>query len=66
MKAKDARTKTDDELADQLGMLRKEQFNLRFQRASGQLAGTARVKAARRDIGRILTIVGERKRAGKK
>jgi large subunit ribosomal protein L29 len=65
MGASDTRTKTDDELNDTLGNLRKEMFNLRFQRASGQLAGTSRVREARREIARILTVIGERKRAGK-
>ena len=65
MSAKDVRTKTDDELTDQLKNLRKEMFNLRFQRASGQLAGTARVRAARRQIARIETVIGERGRSGK-
>lgn len=55
-KASDIRTKTADELNDQLGSLKKEQFNLRFQRATGQLENTARVKEIRRDIARIKTI----------
>ena len=62
MKAQDLRTKTDDELNDQLGDLHKEVFNLRFQRASGQLENTARVRAVRREIARIKTILGERRR----
>lgn len=60
MKAADLRTKTDDELKDQLTDLRKEAFNLRFQAASGQLENTAQVKTVRRDIARIKTILGER------
>ena len=60
MKAQDIRTKTSDELNDQLLQLKKEQFNLRFQRASGQLENTARVSQVRRDIARIKTILGER------
>lgn len=55
-KASDIRSKTADELNDQLGSLKKEQFNLRFQRATGQLENTARVKEIRRDIARIKTI----------
>ncbi len=55
-KASDFRTKTADELNDQLGSLKKEQFNLRFQRATGQLENTARVKEIRRDIARIKTL----------
>ena len=62
MKASDVRAKTDDELKSQLGDLQKEQFNLRFQRASGQLENTARVRQVRRDIARIKTILGERAR----
>ena len=60
MKATDLRTKTDDELKDQLADLRKEAFNLRFQAASGQLENTAQAKTVRRDIARIKTIIGER------
>ena len=59
-KAVDLKTKTDDELKDQLLDLRKEAFNLRFQQASGALENTARVKTVRRDIARIKTILGER------
>jgi large subunit ribosomal protein L29 len=62
MKASDVRAKTDDELGDQLEMLGKEIFNLRFQRANGQLENTARVRQVRRDIARIKTILGERRR----
>ncbi|HUA53913.1 MAG TPA: 50S ribosomal protein L29 [Candidatus Sulfotelmatobacter sp.] len=60
MKAVDVRLKTDDELKDQLVELKKEQFNLRFQRASGQLENTARVRVVRRDIARIKTILAEK------
>jgi large subunit ribosomal protein L29 len=59
----DLRPKTDDELTDQLADLQKEQFNLRFQAASGQLENTARVKEVRRDIARIKTLINERRRA---
>ena len=62
MTAADARAKTDDELTDQLDTLGREAFNLRFQRANGQLENTARVKQVRRDIARIKTILGERHR----
>lgn len=62
MKAEDVRAKSDDELKEQLLDLRKEAFNLRFQSASGQLENTARVRAVRRDIGRIKTILNERRR----
>ncbi len=64
MKATDVRAKTADELATQLVDLHKEAFNLRFQRASGQLENTARVRAVRRDISRIKTILHERAAAG--
>jgi ribosomal protein L29 len=63
MKASDIRAKTTDELLNQLSELRKEQFNLRFQRASGQLENTSRVRQVRRDIARILTVLSERRRA---
>ena len=65
MKAEDIRTKTQDQLSDELASLKKEQFNLRFQKATGQLEKTARVKEVRRDIARIKTIAAE-KSAGKK
>ena len=61
-KADDFRAKTADELADQLGKLKKEQFNLRFQKANGQLEKTSRVRAIRRDIARIQTILTEQRR----
>ena len=57
MKAADMRAKSADELKDQLMALHKEQFNLRFQQASGQLENTARVREVRRDIARIKTIL---------
>jgi large subunit ribosomal protein L29 len=61
-KATDIRPRTDDELSTQLETLGKELFNLRFQRASGQLENTARFREARRDIARIKTILGQRAR----
>jgi large subunit ribosomal protein L29 len=57
MKAADLRTKTPDELKDSLMDLRKEQFNLRFQKASGQLENTARARQVRRDIARLKTVL---------
>jgi large subunit ribosomal protein L29 len=57
VKADDLRGKSPDELKDTLLGLRKEQFNLRFQKASGQLENTARVRQVRRDIARIKTIL---------
>ncbi len=63
MKAADIRTKTDDELKDQLADLRKEAFNLRFQAASGQLEKTSQMRHVRRDIARIKTVLVERNSA---
>jgi large subunit ribosomal protein L29 len=63
MKAKDVKAKTTDELNAELEQLAKEVFNLRFQKASGQLENTARVRDARRTIARIKTVLGERQRA---
>jgi large subunit ribosomal protein L29 len=62
MKAGDLRARTEDELDEEIETLGKEIFNLRFQRASGQLENTARVRQVRRDIARIKTILGERRR----
>ncbi len=56
-KAADIKTKTVDELGDELAKLKKEQFNLRFQKATGQLENTARVRQVRREIARIQTII---------
>ena len=64
MKAADARAMTVDQLDDEVLKLKKEQFNLRFQRATGQLENTARVRVIRRDIARIKT-VAQQKRVGK-
>jgi large subunit ribosomal protein L29 len=61
-KAPDLRARSDDELTEELETLGKEIFNLRFQRASGQLENTARVRQVRRNIARIKTILGERQR----
>ena len=58
-KPADVRAKTPDELKAQLLDLRKEQFNLRFQRATGQTEGVGRVREVRRDIARVKTIHGE-------
>ena len=58
MKASDLKTKTPDELKTELLALKREVFNLRFQKASGQLEHTARVRAVRRDIARIQTVLG--------
>ena len=59
--ATDFRTKTPDELQAQLDELSKEQFNLRFQKANGQLENTARVRKVRRDIARTKSIISEKK-----
>jgi len=63
MKATDLRAKSQDELRSELTDLKKEQFNLRFQAASGQLENTARVRDIRRDVARINTILGEQAEA---
>jgi len=63
MKAEDVRALSPDQLADELLKLKKEQFNLRFQKATGQLENTARNREIRRDIARIKTVQGQ-KRAG--
>lgn len=60
--AEDLRTKTGDELTDSLAKLKKEQFNLRFQRANGQLENTSRARTVRREIARIQTVMGEQRR----
>ena len=65
-KVADIRGKTPDELKAMLLDLRKEQFNLRFQRATGQLEALSRIKAVRRDIARVKTIMAERVRAAAK
>ena len=61
-KADDIRAKTPDELATLLLELRREQFNLRFQRATGQQEGTARIRVVRREIARVKTIAAEKRR----
>ncbi len=63
MKSADLRTMSPDQLDDEFLKLKKERFNLRFQRATGQLENTSRVRQVRRDIARIKTIAGQ-KRAG--
>jgi large subunit ribosomal protein L29 len=63
MKASDVRAMTVDQLDDEVLKLKKEQFNLRFQRATGQLENTARVREVRRDVARMMTIA-KQKRAG--
>lgn len=63
MKAVDIRVKTPDQLNEELAGLKKEQFNLRFQKATGQLEKTMRIKQVRRDIARMKTVA--RENAGK-
>ena len=66
MKAGDARAMTPDQLSDELMKLKKEQFNLRFQRATGQLENTGRVREVRRDIARIKTVAAQKRASEKK
>ncbi|UJQ95281.1 50S ribosomal protein L29 [Mariluticola halotolerans] len=63
MKVSDVRAKTVDELKDELVGLKKEQFNLRFQRATQQLESTSRVREVRRDIARVKTVLSEKSKA---
>lgn len=60
MKPQDVRDLTSDQLKDKLLLLKKEQFNLRFQRASGQLEKLSRIGEVRRDIARVKTVIRER------
>ncbi|MFC3060846.1 50S ribosomal protein L29 [Paenirhodobacter populi] len=57
MKAQELKAKTPDELRDQLVALKKEAFNLRFQQATGQLENTARMRAVRKDVARVKTVL---------
>ena len=66
MKPDDVRSMTLDQLDDEVLKLKKEQFNLRFQRATGQLENTSRVRAVRRDIARIKTVAAQKRRAAPK
>jgi large subunit ribosomal protein L29 len=61
----DLRVMTEDQLNDEALKLRKERFNLRFQKASGQLQDTARVRVVRRDIARVMTIAAQKRAAAK-
>jgi len=56
MKARDIRAMTGDQVKDEILKLKKEQFNLRFQRATGQVENTARIRQIRRDIARLKTV----------
>ena len=62
----DFRGMNADQLSDELGKFKKEQFNLRFQKATGQLEKTARIQIVRRSIARINTILGEKAQSKKK
>ncbi len=60
MKASDIRVMTGDQVKDEILKLRKEQFNLRFQKASGQIENTARIRQIRRDIARLKTVQSQK------
>ena len=64
-KTEDFRIKNAEELNTQLSNLKKEQFNLRFQRANGQVENTGRIRVLRRDIARIQTVLTEQRRSSK-
>ena len=61
----DIRVMTEDQLNDEALKLKKERFNLRFQKASGQLQDTARVRIVRRDIARVMTVAAQKRAAAK-
>jgi large subunit ribosomal protein L29 len=61
----DIRVMTEDQLNDETLKLKKERFNLRFQKASGQLQDTARVRVVRRDIARVMTVAAQKRAAAK-
>jgi large subunit ribosomal protein L29 len=63
MKAEELRNKTPDQLRGDLASLKKEQFNLRFQKASGQLENTVRARQVRRDVARVLTFLNQKTRS---
>ena len=65
MKVADIRAMTVDQIDDEVLKLKKEQFNLRFQKASGQLQDTARVRVVRRDIARVMTVAAQKRAAAK-
>ena len=62
----DIRVMTEDQLNDEALKLKKEQFNLRFQKASGQLQDTARVRVVRRDIARVMSVAAQKRAAAKR
>ena len=63
MKAGELREKTPDQLREELAYLKKESFNLRFQQATGQLENNSRMRSAKRDTARVLTILNEKSKA---
>ena len=63
MKAEELKGKTQDELKETLGYLKKEMFNLRFQQATNELENTARFRQVRRDIARVNTLINQQKKA---
>ena len=63
MKSADIRAMSSDQMADEIDRLKKEQFNLRFQRANGQLENTGRVRALRKEIARLETVQTEKRTA---
>jgi large subunit ribosomal protein L29 len=65
LRARELRELTDEELAEKMVETRKELFNLRFQSATGALENSARLRSAKREIARILTVTTERDRLGK-
>lgn len=60
MKAQELRDKTPEQLREQLVALKKEAFNLRFQQATGQIESTARMRAVRKDVARVLTVMNQK------
>ncbi len=64
MRAAELRHMSEDELRGEIGKLKREQLNLRFQQAEGETAGLARMRAARRDVARAMTVLAEKRRAG--
>ena len=66
LKVEDIRRMTTDQMDDEILKLKKERFNLRFQRATGQLENTSRMREARRDIARIKTIARQKRQADSK
>ena len=66
MKSADIRAMTVDQIDDEVLKLKKESFNLRFQRATGQLENSSRVRIVRREVARIKTVAAQKRAAGKK